>query len=123
MSRIEKAIEIAAQKRGQQKHDRLETKPIPIPEANSLKDMQPPSGELTASVSNPYLVTVNDPTSPASEQYRKLKSLIINLSQAGSFDKAFMVTSSETGEGKTITALNLAITRSCWSTPMSGDLP
>ncbi len=61
-------------------------------------------------IDNPYLVTVNDQGAPASEQYRKLKSLIVKLSQTGDFDKSLMVTSPVAGEGKTITSLNLAIT-------------
>ena len=55
-------------------------------------------------------MTANDQGSPASEQYRKLKSLIVKLSQTGNFGKALMVTSPVAGEGKTITSLNLAIT-------------
>ena len=87
------------------------------PESRSLKDESekaarivhaPP--DLVTKYDNPFLVTTNDQSSPASEQYRKLKSLLVKLSKMGKFDRALMVTSSVAGEGKTLTALNLAIT-------------
>lgn len=110
MSRIEKAIEVAAQKRQQAEENRPAAQPFSIPERPVR---QPPATQDRASmikIDNPYLVTANDQGAPASEQYRKLKSLIVKLSQAGNFDRALMVTSPVAGEGKTITSLNLAIT-------------
>ena len=118
MSRLDKAIEIAARKRNEQgvvsPSCNSETNP---PVSRPLKDESeeaarvvhtPP--DLVTKYDNPFLVTTNDQSSPASEQYRKLKSLLVKLSKMGKFDKALMVTSSVAGEGKTLTALNLAIT-------------
>lgn len=111
MSRIEKAIEGAALRRNQIQSD---ARPFAGP-----SDQPKPAQSITrakygkaiaANIGNPFLVTANDQNSPAAEQYRKLKSLIVQLSQMGTFDKALMVTSSVASEGKTITSLNLAIT-------------
>ncbi len=118
MSRLDKAIEIAARKRNEQgavsPPCNPETDP---PESRSLKLESEKAGrtvhappDLVPKYNNPFLVTTNDQTSPASEQYRKLKSLLVKLSKTGKFDRALMVTSSVAGEGKTLTALNLAIT-------------
>lgn len=110
MSRIEKAIEIASQKRGQSNSDQPAAEPSPLPKAGISK-ASPRQGEaLTAHFTNPFLVTANDQSSPAAEQYRKLKSLIVKQSKMGKCGNALMVTSSVAGEGKSITALNLAIT-------------
>jgi receptor protein-tyrosine kinase/non-specific protein-tyrosine kinase len=55
-----------------------------------------------------YLVTLLTPNSVAAEQFRKLKTSIIETE--GSNDKrCILITSSVSGEGKTLTASNLAI--------------
>jgi exopolysaccharide/PEP-CTERM locus tyrosine autokinase len=132
MSRIDKAIELAAQQR--------QNAPDPAPESNAVteKQMSPvqPSAPMAPKVTNakpaaasdsgsqykvfsavpvpvirnPFLVTANSSTAPVAEQYRKLKSIIVKLTQLDKFDKSLMVTSSIGGEGKTLTSLNLAIT-------------
>lgn len=127
MSRIEKAIEMAAKKR---------QAAVPAPsESPGEPSVAPPMTEqATAPVAaalepghyetrhevfagvpapvihNPFLVTATGETGPASEQYRKLKSAIVKLAQLGRFDKSLMVTSAIGGEGKTLTSINLAIT-------------
>jgi exopolysaccharide/PEP-CTERM locus tyrosine autokinase len=110
MSRIEKAIEVAARERNQTEEYRPAAQPFAVPENAAGKTPAKQGRGTTIKIDDPYLVTANDQGSPASEQYRKLKSLIVKLSQAGNFEKALMVTSSVAGEGKTITSLNLAIT-------------
>ncbi|MDT8422101.1 MAG: XrtA-associated tyrosine autokinase [Desulfuromonadales bacterium] len=110
MSRIEKAIEVAARKRIQDEEYRPSTQPLVFPEKDNDKASEKQGRQITTRIENPYLVTANDQGAPASEQYRKLKSLIVKLSQAGDFEKSLMVTSPVAGEGKTITSLNLAIT-------------
>ena len=47
--------------------------------------------------------------SPAAEQYRKLKSTIVKMLKKGECRQALMITSAVAGEGKSVTALNLAI--------------
>jgi exopolysaccharide/PEP-CTERM locus tyrosine autokinase len=113
MSRIEKAIEMAAKKRGM---DIAAEIPAEGPLARTLSSTPiDVAHEAFAAVAppeikNPFLVTANGENTPAAEQYRKLKSSIVKLAQLGRFDKSLMVTSAIGGEGKTLTSLNLAIT-------------
>jgi exopolysaccharide/PEP-CTERM locus tyrosine autokinase len=110
MSRIEKAIEIAARKRTQPEEPSPLVQKGAGSEVGKKKALREKGEVVTINTANPFLVTANDQGSPASEQYRKLKSLIVRLSQSGDFDKSLMVTSSVANEGKTITSINLAIT-------------
>lgn len=92
--------------------------------APSGAESSPPAGELQhvsqshvqapiyvpASVRgdvDPHLVPVADPKSPLSEQYRSLRTNILALAQSQQW-KAFVVTSSVPGEGKSVTSANLA---------------
>ena len=61
---------------------------------------------LTARV-EPHLVAITDPRSPESEQFRALRTRLL---QAGEREhkRAFVITSAGVGEGKTLTTLNLA---------------
>ncbi len=56
-----------------------------------------------------HVVAFHDPTSPIGEQYKILRTNIQSLNKEKGH-KAFIVTSSINGEGKTVTAINLAIT-------------
>jgi len=58
---------------------------------------------------NRLIVTLTEPGSPAAEEYRKLKAMIIKLTQQDARKNVIMVTSSNSGEGKSLTAINLAI--------------
>lgn len=110
MSRIEKAMEKAAQLREgvtsppadrQQKHF-----------SNATPSQPPPIPSVTNKITsdNPYLVNLNDPLSPTAEEYRKLKSILVKMTKGNDFFKnTIMVTSAVPHEGKTLTALNLAI--------------
>ena len=103
MSRIEEALEKAAQ---------LRIDPTPIMSAGRTfpkKHLPPPLPTQTIKVTNRLLVTANDPHTPAAEEYRKLKSIIVKLTQGEHFKNMLMVTSSIGNEGKSITALNLAL--------------
>ncbi len=110
MSRIEKAIEVATRARSHSVDDCPATKPSPSPQYEVSKRPPKHGKGVVTNITNPFMVTANDQGSPASEQYRKLKSVIVKLSQIGDFEKALVVTSSVANEGKTITSLNLAIT-------------
>lgn len=59
---------------------------------------------------DPHVVTFSDPTSPVSEQYKTLRTNLLSLSSAKKPIKTIAITSAIHNEGKTITALNLAIT-------------
>ena len=58
---------------------------------------------------NPYLVNLHDPHSPTAEEYRKLKSVLVKMTTGEVFRNCIMVTSSVPCEGKSLTALNLAL--------------
>jgi len=57
---------------------------------------------------SPYLVSINRQDSPYVENYRKIRTSIISKTRENS-GTTIMVTSSLMGEGKTITAVNLAV--------------
>jgi len=58
---------------------------------------------------DPHLVAYFDRMSPITEQYRALKTNLATM-HAGTPPTSIVVTSARKGEGKTITALNLAVT-------------
>jgi exopolysaccharide/PEP-CTERM locus tyrosine autokinase len=107
MSRIEEALEKAA---------RLRTTP------DSALDTRPERAKVTApateyvmpermlSVTNELIVTNKDSNSAIAEEYRKLKSIVVKLAKGETFRNTLMITSSVACEGKSVTALNLAIT-------------
>ena len=65
------------------------------------------SREISAARVEPHLVAITDPRSPECEQFRSLRTRLL---QAGEREqkRAFVITSAGIGEGKTLTALNLA---------------
>ncbi|SDB57937.1 non-specific protein-tyrosine kinase [Desulfonatronum thiosulfatophilum] len=111
MSRIEQALEKAAKMRlgvtenqvGYVSAARLK----PTPPQTSPEIFTPPEGSLK--INNPTLVAATNPQSPMAEEYRKLKEMVIKLTRNDLTKNTLMVTSSMVGEGKTTTALNLAI--------------
>lgn len=132
MSRIEKAIEVAARKRntpisGQENVEvtsapvqtvAVEAPPIiqadggakrPAPSTHAHLAEKPLQRETKPLITHPCLVMANAPNSPTAEQYRKLKSNIMKQIKLGKCKHSFLVTSPMAGEGKSVTALNLAI--------------
>jgi capsular exopolysaccharide synthesis family protein len=65
------------------------------------------SREVLATRVEPHLVAITEPRSPECEQFRSLRTRLL---QAGERERkrAFVITSAGVGEGKTLTALNLA---------------
>ena len=63
--------------------------------------------EVLAARVEPHLVAITEPRSPECEQFRSLRTRLL---QAGERERkrAFVITSAGVGEGKTLTALNLA---------------
>jgi receptor protein-tyrosine kinase/non-specific protein-tyrosine kinase len=82
--------------------------PAPAPAVKLPQDVF--SVETALHVENPCLVTITDPGCPISEEYKKLKSMVMKLTNSGRLLNTIMVTSTVAGEGKSITALNLAVT-------------
>ncbi len=60
-------------------------------------------------LSNPYVVTANQPDSHIAEEYRRLKSMLIRDTKTD-FLNTIMITSATNAEGKSLTAVNLAVT-------------
>ncbi|HTP66078.1 MAG TPA: XrtA-associated tyrosine autokinase [Geobacteraceae bacterium] len=105
MSRIEDAMEKAEQLRqrdmGSVLNVELKPKQAPLPKP------VPPSTKIE--ITNPLLLAANDFDLPVAEEYRKLKSAIVYATKKEGFLNTIMVTSAISGEGKSLTALNLAI--------------
>ncbi len=113
MSRIEKALEKAAQLRNAgTAEDRKEQITASLrkvqPTAEQASSYQP-AEVVNINPNNLYLTTLNDPDSLASEEYRKLKSILVKMTKGEKFNNVLMVTSAIAAEGKSITSLNLAI--------------
>jgi len=62
----------------------------------------------TANV-NKHIVSITDPYSVEAEEYRKLRAKLLQITE-DDFLNTIMVTSGQPGEGKTMTAINLAVT-------------
>jgi capsular exopolysaccharide synthesis family protein len=63
--------------------------------------------DVSPSRVEPHLITVSQPRSAYTEQYRNLRTKILQAGERMQM-RAFVVTSAGIGEGKTLTALNLA---------------
>ena len=108
MSRIEKALEKAAELRNkhQDSSSPVSNSPERIPD---LRRKLFPESKQSITIDNPLLVPSIAPHSPIAEEYRKLKSVLVKLTRQAGFHNTILITSAVAGEGKTVTALNLAI--------------
>ena len=108
MSKITKALEKAARERLQQ----LQAKPTVTAKAATIALV--PSNRIEAALAgniqvDPHIVSAVDPKSPIAEQYRILRTNLQSLRfRPGA--KTLVVTSAVHGEGKSVTAINLALT-------------
>jgi len=109
MSRIDKAIEHASRSKESVSLSRnIELdKPVKCG-IHSIDNAGYASFEVLEN-NNPMLPTLADPGGFAAEQFRKLRALVIRKTQGEKTRNRLMVTSAAPGEGKTLTALNLAI--------------
>ncbi len=106
MSRIEEAMEKAEQLR--RKDTVVRRPPEQRQQAQPLPKPPPPDRQIE--ISNPLLLAAKDFNPPVAEEYRKLKSVIVHATKkTDRFHNTLMVTSSISGEGKSLTAINLAI--------------
>jgi capsular exopolysaccharide synthesis family protein len=96
-------ITSALQKAAEERLDRLE-KINRIREQNTLVVRK--AGE---SAVDARIMTYHDPKALISEQYKILRTNVLSLANKGKAVKTIVITSSIHSEGKTITALNLAI--------------
>lgn len=124
MSRIEKAMERAARLRQGAVPPAVgipEPAPVlkesisPRSEALQVKQRQrqthvaPPQPAVMIEPDNPFLVNLNTPNSHIGEEFRKLKAALVKLTTGDVFLNTVLITSAVPHEGKSVTALNLAI--------------
>ena len=110
MSKITKALEKAARERLQKMQARPTAKAQPVEVA--IETPQAHDGEIVAAgriAIDPHIVAATDPNSPIAEQYRILRTNLQSLQLPGG-SKVIVVTSAVNNEGKSVTALNLALT-------------
>lgn len=108
MSRIERAIEEATRARQQET----------AAEAPSVQPLGPARTGSAAALlqavplplTNPLLVAARPGNDDVREEYLKLKSQVVRLTRGESFANTLLVTSTCGEEGKSLTALNLALT-------------
>ncbi len=114
MSRLEEALEKAAQLRKKlEGRERMTKGDVSARrEGIDAKSVLSPlsADNVAVKIDNPFIVALNDPSSRITEEYRKLKSIIMKLTKKDNYLNTLMVTSTFGNEGKSITALNLAIT-------------
>jgi exopolysaccharide/PEP-CTERM locus tyrosine autokinase len=103
MSRIEDALEKANRQRTDV------PKPTETP-SKSAPRVSPGGNNEHVILEHPYLVMLNGQYSPVAEEFKKLKSMVVKLTRKGQFRNTLMVTSAAKAEGKSITAINLALT-------------
>ncbi|HPM43096.1 MAG TPA: CpsD/CapB family tyrosine-protein kinase [Candidatus Omnitrophota bacterium] len=64
--------------------------------------------KVTGTKIEPHIVSFHDPSSPIGEQYKIIRTNLQSLRSTRNL-KTFIITSSVSGEGKTVTSVNLAI--------------
>jgi protein-tyrosine kinase len=72
-------------------------------------EIKTPGNVMPSKFNNHHLVTINEPNSPVSEEYRRLKTMLIRDTKQ-EFLNTIMITSAVDSEGKTLTSINLAVT-------------
>jgi len=115
MSRIEEAIRKAASRRKSPIEKATES-PVQKPPVTRLDDSSSFADRVSAllnvvplKITNLMLATAREEKTAVVEEYNKLRSTVIALTKGEKFLNTVMVTSSVSEEGKSMTALNLAI--------------
>jgi len=105
MSKIEEALEKAAQKQAtlkqasQRSYYKAKTDTLPLP-----INVDP------ANFPEEKLVVLKTPSMPEAEEFRKLKEALLKTIQSqDSFNNVILISSAHKGEGKSLTTVNLAI--------------
>jgi len=108
LSRIERALERAAQLRRSSK-DYVQTPSLYSSDSDKIIQVfEVGESIIDVSLVNKHLVCITDPHSADAEQYRRLRARIFKSTENNNMN-CLLVTSSYAGEGKTVTAINLAV--------------
>ncbi len=70
------------------------------------------NGHGTSRIEHPHLVTSRGTFSPVAEEYKKMKARVMRMTKQTPFRNVLLVTSAVGGEGKSVTAANLALSLS-----------
>jgi exopolysaccharide/PEP-CTERM locus tyrosine autokinase len=101
MSRLENTIE---------KESRQRRNAVPAAESeHALPAHRNSPAQQAVRLDHPHLVTSRSSFSPVSEEYKKLKARIMRMTKQEPFRNVLLVTSAVGGEGKSVTAANLAL--------------
>jgi len=106
MSRIEKALEKAVEIRKSVKEVSVGT--VTRDQPVSFKGFQVSEAAVNTDMVDKHIVCITDSHSAAAEQYKKLRAKILKATTKN-FQNTIMITSADMGEGKTVTAINLAV--------------
>ncbi|WP_338667650.1 XrtA-associated tyrosine autokinase [Pseudodesulfovibrio methanolicus] len=117
MSRIEDALKKASEKRDETRRREPEKAAVTAPVMEAAGPVEKPSLDLLPVQSDcldrarqqRMLVAMNEPVSLAAEEFRKLKQILVRKTKREGFQNTILVTSGTVGEGKSVTAVNLAI--------------
>ncbi len=107
MSRIEKALEKASQLRNMSNR----AGGVRQPADQTGHGAAAKNIETSRSV-DPHLIAINGHATEVSEEYKKLKTTIVNMMKREAGQNMLLITSSVGGEGKSLTAANLALSLS-----------
>lgn len=77
--------------------------------AKPAKDQNEKKAETPLKITNPYIIRFTEQDGHLTEEYRKLKSVILMMMRKNENQNTLLVASSESGEGKSLTAVNLAL--------------
>ncbi len=108
MSRIERALEKAEEiRKSSKKSEREEAHTLPLDSISHEFKIDEPI--INIEKVNKHLISITDAGTSIAEQYKKLRVNILKLTEK-EFLNTLLITSPEIGEGKTLTAINLAVT-------------
>lgn len=115
MSRIEDALKKAAVQRSESSSRGTNAERVVTPTSKPVR-LNPATNDISAlldvvpiKIDHPMLVTINDDKTELIEEFNKLRSTLISLTSGAQFRNTIMITSTVSEEGKSLIALNLAI--------------
>lgn len=109
MSRIEQALEKAAQMRGPgMPRERVSPTPV-VPAKGDPELFEASESRINKTDVDHHVISITDPGCAAAEEYKKLRARLFSNTD-NDFANSLLVASSFGGEGKTLTAINLAVT-------------